>query len=291
MAVGDVLARDAGQPDDLLQPQQTAQLRLALGLADARIAVRIEHAAARDDRRALAVHFDAAAFQHELGVDQPRAGAFGHERCDFGVLVVFLLVAPAVEIEADATELARRALHEHGPGVAHPQVVDRMLDELDRRAAQARRDRVILFPHQHLERLVRGDRLRDRGEILAHHGQQPRAPDILARAERHPGRRVRRAFVRHVPDGALLRVCGTAEQPAHRAGGQRRTRYGQAAFQQLTSCGHGIPLSLAGYFNDFVVCRHGRAVLKPSQVRPSRRIAAGDSAIGVNSVRRVASPG
>lgn len=95
---------------------------------------------------------------------------FGHR------MFMLLLAAPAVEVEADGAELTGLVHDEHRSGIAHPQVVDRLNDQIDRRAAQARGDVVILFAYQHLHRFVCGNGLGYLGQIMPGHWKQPFAP-------------------------------------------------------------------------------------------------------------------
>ncbi|MCY1210372.1 hypothetical protein D9M72_220580 [compost metagenome] len=230
VAVGDVAARDAGQPDDLAQAQQALELGLAGLLAQAGVAVGIEHAALGDDRRARAVDLDAAAFEHEPRAQALHLGGVGHVLGHFGVARMRLLVAPAVEVEIDAGPFARAVAHEHGAGVAHPQVVHRLHLERHAVAAQARGQVVLLLAHQQVHGLEGGDGAGDLRQVLARRLQQAPPPDAFAGAEGHPGGAVRVALVGHVP-GVGRRGGGDG-----RRGPRQR---GQAHAVQQAAAGQG----------------------------------------------------
>ncbi len=71
--------------------------------------------------------------------------AIGNHARHFGIRLVLLLVAPAVEVEADPHKLPCSALDEHRAGIAHPEVVDLAGHQLDRGAAQTRGGLLLLL--------------------------------------------------------------------------------------------------------------------------------------------------
>src|SRR6185312_10625735 len=154
VSVGDVFACNARQPDDFLQSEQSIQIRFALSFGKAGIAVEVEHTAFGYDGRAFAVHFNATAFHHKTRLERMSSGLMGNESGYLRVPFVLLLVTPAVEIEAYGTELAGWPFDEYRPGISHPQIIDRLCQEVDRGAAQTLGDVVVLLTYQHLYRLM-----------------------------------------------------------------------------------------------------------------------------------------
>ncbi|KVN32000.1 hypothetical protein WJ63_06605 [Burkholderia pyrrocinia] len=160
MAVGDISPCDPRQPYDFVQAEQTLQFSFALRFAHARIAVAVEDAALGDDGGALAVHFDAATFHDKITAQLADAGLLAHEAGDLGIAFVVLFFSsvvmffsPAIEIEIDRGQFALAVFNKYRSGIAHPQVIDGLDDQLGRCTAFAGGDRIIFLPHQHVYRL------------------------------------------------------------------------------------------------------------------------------------------
>lgn len=148
--------------------------------------------------------------ENQLGVQHLDPGACRDEARDVGVVVEVLLLAPAVEIEVDTCPGAVPR-HEDRPGVPHPEVIERRLDEVDRRTDELAGEPEFLAAHQHRHRLELCDGPRDRRQVAADLRQQPRTPDLLFRSEGHPGSGVWVTLLGHRPPASVRRL--TAGEP------------------------------------------------------------------------------
>src|ERR1019366_10048681 len=106
----------------------------------------IEIALLGGDQRAAAIHFDAAAFEHELlslapGVEQALAEMFGRGDGQAAVLAPIRILRPCVEMKVDDGGLCLFAgppSYEDRPAVASPSAVRRVQNELDAARVGAR---------------------------------------------------------------------------------------------------------------------------------------------------------
>ena len=134
--VGDILALDPREPDDLFETQQRFELCLKIGLGHAGVAVVVQHTAFRDNRSAKPIDLDAAALQNQIRMQNLNACFLRHEVRHLGILSVFLLLPPTVEVEFDAGLLTWPGEHERWPRITHPQVIQRRNVQRYRRTCQ-----------------------------------------------------------------------------------------------------------------------------------------------------------
>jgi hypothetical protein len=126
------------EPDDLLHPQRRAQVALDLVGVELRIAVRVQQALARRQQPALAVHIDAAAFQHEIMHMRAEALVQRQRGRRVGVAVHQVLAAPAIEPEHLRLPVCPCPRDDRA-GIAQPDVAGRQAYPLRRRAGRRQR--------------------------------------------------------------------------------------------------------------------------------------------------------
>ena len=200
-----VAGEAARQPDRGGRADRAGELRLDARLVGVRVAAVVELHGLGQQHGAFAVDVDAAALVHEHRADQLRPDECADDPRDLGGLAPFRprRVAPAVERPVDRAEHAGALVvdDERRAEVAHPELVERRLDELDLAAQHAARASLLGRIDHHRERLELRDGVRDRGPrgvaLLGLRGgvAEGRA---LAR-ERHPGAIVRRGLRGHAP--------------------------------------------------------------------------------------------
>src|SRR5688572_2779818 len=154
MAIGLVVDHALAQPDDLPHAEVITQMLLDVRTAHVRISVAVQQALLGDQRRALAIHVDGAAF-----IDERRAisvtGFDLQHLASHGVVQVPREIQPAVEpapgIEAPVHTAFHAFLvdHERGADVAHPGVVVGNLDHAPGFGQQAARELEVLRGHAH----------------------------------------------------------------------------------------------------------------------------------------------
>ena len=202
-----VAGQAARQPDRVVAADRAGQLGLDAALVGVRVAARVELHRLGEQHRALAVDVDAAALVDELRADRARrrrarrrsAPMLGRElplRPGRG--------APAVEDPVHRAEHAGTLVvdDERRTEVTHPELVERRLDDLDRRPTSIRRARGDLGGiDDHRDRLELGDGVRGRGpRRVALLALRRRVAERLPGAgERHPGPLVGRRLRGHPP--------------------------------------------------------------------------------------------
>ncbi|MNM64664.1 hypothetical protein D3C81_760710 [compost metagenome] len=199
MRIGDVLALDTRQPDDLAQSQTRLQLFFNFSLAPVGVAVGIDPATFGHDRGAVTIHFNAAALAYQFAAQVSRFSIVSQQSRDTGIVFMLLLVAPAIEVEIDRAQVALLGDHEVGTDVAHPDVIQFGGDKGGvLAAAQFFRQIAFAGTAQHSDRLVAGDGAGDQADGFLHVGGEV-FPDGLLRAKRDEGALLLVALVRHEP--------------------------------------------------------------------------------------------
>ena len=204
MAVGLVAEQAVRQPDHRLHRQMLAQHSFDLCAVQVRIAVGVEQAFLGGQQRALAVHVNGAAFQHEAGRDV--AGATLDAQHLAGHLAVALPgpvqatveAAPGVEVPVHAAHFAVAVDDEGRAGVAYPGVIAAHLHQADVRLPAQSCAGVLVLRGGHTD----AHRLEARNGLG--HGAERRlgrlatqAPVVRAFRPEHPGLAVRFPFRRH----------------------------------------------------------------------------------------------
>jgi hypothetical protein len=144
VAIGVVVQQPIGHPQHALTAEGLQHRAGERSLVHRRVAVGVEQALARAEHGALAVHLDAPALHREVVGDRPAARGMGHLRAHLGVVRELKLPAPAVEAEARGDHRAGHVVHEHGRGVAEPDVAEG--DAVERRVEPGARRRPARRP-------------------------------------------------------------------------------------------------------------------------------------------------
>ncbi len=187
------------QPDDLVHAEPGFQLVLDLLAAELRVTVRVEQALLGRDQRALSVDRDRPALEH-----QARADALDAERSENplgagGVLVIgHEALAPGIEAEVHPGATTRVVHDADRPGIAHPGVVDRDLEQLDGGRQQTPGVGRRAGIHHHGERLELDDRV-GRGRVFLFRLLEVRPPQFLAWRPGHQAPLVRLPLGGHAP--------------------------------------------------------------------------------------------
>lgn len=209
--------RTAGQPDDLLDAQGLLEFRLDPVPALAGVAVVVDDRALGDEEGALAIGLEGAALGDQWGLAAGDVVRGQEGAAHPGVVGVLLLVAPAVEVEVDAGDLAV-VLHEHGHRVAGPQVVDGERNDLDVAAARLLGGLLLVGPGQHHDVLVLRDGVGDAGDVLAH-VTEILTPHRLQGGPRHEGACVALPLGAHSPSLRHRVLVAGAARPGRRLAG------------------------------------------------------------------------
>ena len=195
-------------PHDLLDPEVGAQPLLDLVPRQRGVAAGVKQALLGGDQRALAVHRDRAALEHQVG-REPLDPEPGQQRPVHRVVAVIgsELLTPAVEAEVHPGAAAVGRGDDDRPAVAHPGVVDRQLDRTRTPSPHASRTSCerpcgATISTGSNAAIARGHR-----GVLGLGLGQPVAPQLDARRPGHQGPLVLRPLGRHrQPEGRCSRV-------------------------------------------------------------------------------------
>ena len=196
-----VTGQPAWQPDGVIGTDGPGQFGFDVGLGGAGVAAGIQLHGLGDQDRAQPVDLDPAAFVHQVRVDHRHAGPIGNSCTDFRVVIPLcpILGTPAVEHPVHRRHRTVPGVYEGGADIAHPGVVQRSLDDVDRggQIAPGRGD--LGGVHHHRHRFELQHRVGDRrpgaaGFVVFGFGVAQR---VTGRRERHPDTILRRTLGRH----------------------------------------------------------------------------------------------
>ena len=192
-----VVVDAAAQPYHHVNPEMVAQQLLDLAAPETGVAVLVQQAFLGGEQRALPVHVDRAALEHERRAVAIGALDFADLVCDCIVEVARGVQAtPGVEQPVDAATPTARIEHESGSDVAHPRIVARQLDDPHHRWQARARVAVLARRDADGHRLAGGNCSSDRGEgVLRRAGAEP--PVVGALGPQQPAAIVRREFAGH----------------------------------------------------------------------------------------------
>ena len=200
-----VTREPAREPDRARRPERASEFSLDASLVCERVAAGVElHGLSREDR-ALAVHVNAAALVHEEGAHEFRAAGLGDDAADACRLLPLRPGggAPAIEDPVDGAEHAWPFVvgDECRSDVAHPELVERCLEDLDSLAEHAAGARELARVHDHRDGLEACDRVGDRrpGGVAGLALRCAVAERDPLAGEGHPGAIVRRRLGGHLP--------------------------------------------------------------------------------------------
>ncbi|KAG1250773.1 hypothetical protein G6F68_012633 [Rhizopus microsporus] len=188
----------------------------------------------------MAIDFDAAALAHQVTFQQRCAGHLRQPGCHRAIVARALLATPAVEVEVDQAQPALAVGDEAAAVVAHPDVIQRHLEELDVVAAAAiLRLLQLRRAAQHADRLMAGDGARQprHGGV---HRIGLRAPHARLRSKGQEHAFLRAVLVRHAPDACARACrCHATRQAGQTQGGQAAQTGGARQLgEEVTSVAH-----------------------------------------------------